>query len=84
MKTLLARRSGVRDVKDIPSGFELKIPIDILSEQFLPPRDPRRVALEMNRLLEAVERDILDRRAGIDRRFALEKVEPAALSKRED
>jgi len=36
---------------------------------------------EMSRLMELVERDILDRKANIDRRFALEKVESGPLSK---
>ncbi len=37
---------------------------------------------EVDRLLEMVQRDILDRNAGIDRRFALEKVRSAPLSRR--
>ncbi len=38
---------------------------------------------EMDRLLEVVEREILDRNAGIDRRFALEKVRSGPLSRRD-
>jgi N-acetylmuramoyl-L-alanine amidase len=47
----IAKRSGIRDVKDIPAGFLIKIALDDLAEEFLPPNDPRRVSLEMNRLL---------------------------------
>jgi MerR family transcriptional regulator/heat shock protein HspR len=36
---------------------------------------------ELSRLLEVLERESLDRAAGIDRRFALEKVESGPLSK---
>jgi MerR family transcriptional regulator/heat shock protein HspR len=36
---------------------------------------------ELGRLLEVLEREALDRKAGIDRRFALEKVESGPLSK---
>ncbi len=47
----IAMRSGIRDVTDIPTGFLVKIPMEDLAEEFLPPTDPRRVSLEMNRLL---------------------------------
>ena len=49
----IAARSGIQDVTDIPSGFLIKIPIELLADRFLPPNDPRRVDLEMNRLLAA-------------------------------
>ena len=47
----IARRSGIVDVTDIPAGFLVKIPIADLSDEFLPPGDPKRVRLEMDRLL---------------------------------
>ncbi|MFQ5718309.1 MAG: N-acetylmuramoyl-L-alanine amidase [Acidobacteriota bacterium] len=49
----IAARSGIDRVTDIPSGFLVKIPLDLLAVRFLPPNDPRRVDLEMNRLLAA-------------------------------
>jgi N-acetylmuramoyl-L-alanine amidase len=47
----IARRSDIKDVTDIPTGFLVKIPIEDLSEEYLPAGDPRRVRLEMDRLL---------------------------------
>ncbi|MFQ5671131.1 MAG: N-acetylmuramoyl-L-alanine amidase [Acidobacteriota bacterium] len=47
----IVARSRIDDVADIPAGFSVKIPLDDLAEEFLPPTDPRRVELEMNRLL---------------------------------
>ncbi|MEW5764660.1 MAG: N-acetylmuramoyl-L-alanine amidase family protein [Acidobacteriota bacterium] len=37
----VARRSGIADVTSIPVGFSVKIPLDDLLPQFLPPEDPR-------------------------------------------
>jgi len=51
MVKMVAVRSGIRDVTDIPSGFMVRIPLEELAEEFLPRNDPRRVELEMNRLL---------------------------------
>jgi N-acetylmuramoyl-L-alanine amidase len=42
----IARRSGVVDVTDIPIGYRVKIPFDVLQPEFLPEGDPRRVAYE--------------------------------------
>ena len=39
----LARRSGVRDLTDIPVGWLVKIPFDVLETEFLPTDHPRRV-----------------------------------------
>ena len=36
--------------------------------------------IEVDRLLEMVQKDILDRKSGVDRRFALEKFESGPLS----
>jgi len=40
-----------------------------------------KMQVEVDRLLEHVKRGMLDRRAGVERRFALEKVVSAALAK---
>ena len=37
----LAQRSGIEDVHAIPVGFPVKIPLEFLSEEFLPKDDPR-------------------------------------------
>ena len=42
----IARRSGISDLTDIPIGYEVKIPLEYLSAEFLPPDDPQRVAYE--------------------------------------
>nr|HDM59437.1 hypothetical protein [Bacillota bacterium] len=39
-------RSGIRDVKRIPAGFEVKIPVDLLLPQYLPKDDALRRAYE--------------------------------------
>lgn len=44
--TLILQRSGLRDFRFIPADSILKIPSDILSPQFLPPNDPRRIQFE--------------------------------------
>jgi MerR family transcriptional regulator/heat shock protein HspR len=40
-----------------------------------------KMQVEVDRLLEHVKRGVLDRRAGVDRQFALEKIASAALAK---
>ncbi len=42
----IARRSAVSDVTNIPVGFPLKIPLDALLPEYLPPDDPRRQSWE--------------------------------------
>jgi N-acetylmuramoyl-L-alanine amidase len=42
----IARRSGVQDVTDIPIGYRIKIPYDVLQPEFLPEGHPRRVEYE--------------------------------------
>ncbi len=42
----LAKRNGIPDVTDIPVGYRVKIPLDLLQPEFLPPGNPRRVAYE--------------------------------------
>ena len=42
----IAERSGIRDVKDIPVGFKVKISLDLLQPEYLPGDDPRRLQYE--------------------------------------
>ena len=42
----IIRRSRIADVKDIAVGHPIKIPLDHLLPEYLPPGDPRRVAWE--------------------------------------
>lgn len=46
---LIARRSGIPDVTDIPVGYPIKIPVDLLLPEYLPAGDPRRAAWERER-----------------------------------
>lgn len=45
----IAVRSGIEDVHGIPVGFPVKIPLEYLSEEFLPPDDPKVAAREKER-----------------------------------
>jgi N-acetylmuramoyl-L-alanine amidase len=45
----IAKRSGIRDVTDIAIGFRVKIPLDLLLPEYLPPGDPRRAEWERGR-----------------------------------
>ncbi len=45
----IAKRSAVGDVTDIPIGYRIKIPLDLLLAEYLPPTDPRRLAWERAR-----------------------------------
>lgn len=40
----IAHRSGIRDVTDIPVGFRVKIPLNMVLPEFLPPDHPLRLA----------------------------------------
>ncbi|RLE17296.1 MAG: hypothetical protein DRJ65_22995 [Acidobacteria bacterium] len=42
----IARRSGIKDVTDIPVGFRVKVPIDMILPEFLPAQHPRRLEWE--------------------------------------
>jgi N-acetylmuramoyl-L-alanine amidase len=55
----LARRSGIRDAADIPVGFQIKIPLELLEPQFLPAGHPTRVQAEAARreLVAELERE---------------------------
>jgi len=45
----IARRSGIDDVTSIPVGFPIRIPLDLLMPEFLPPGNPRRLEWETER-----------------------------------
>ena len=45
----LARLSGIKDVTDIPVGYPVKIPLDLLLPEYLPEGSPRRRAWEKER-----------------------------------
>ena len=45
----IALRSGIDDVHAIPVGFPVRIPFEYLSEEYLPPDDPKTAALERER-----------------------------------
>jgi N-acetylmuramoyl-L-alanine amidase len=42
----IAHRNGIEDVTDIPVGYKVKIPLDLLLPEFLPEGDPRRKEYE--------------------------------------
>jgi N-acetylmuramoyl-L-alanine amidase len=42
----IARRSGIQDPTGIPVGRAVKIPVSLLSPEYLPPTDPRRIEVE--------------------------------------
>ncbi len=46
---IIAKRSGIRNVKKIPVGQLVKIPIDYLLPEYLPETDPRRIVYELER-----------------------------------
>lgn len=47
----IAARSGIPDVTDIPVGYPVRIPLDLLLPQYLPSNDPRRLEWEVERKL---------------------------------
>lgn len=55
----IAARSGVRDLTDIPIGWVVRIPLDVLEPEFLPKSDPRRRTQEKQ--TAAMERELAAR-----------------------
>lgn len=49
----IAKRSGIKDVTDIPVGYEVKIPLDVLLPEFLPAGHPARREYEESLLATA-------------------------------
>jgi N-acetylmuramoyl-L-alanine amidase len=45
----VAQRSGIDDPTDIPIGYPVKIPLDLLSVEYLPRNHPRRVVSRVSR-----------------------------------
>ena len=45
----IRQRNEIGNVRDMPIGFEVKIPLDLLSARYLPPDDPRRMEWEAQR-----------------------------------
>ncbi len=43
----VAMRSGIRNVRNIPVGQRIRIPLDLLAPNWLPENDPRRIAAAM-------------------------------------
>ncbi len=55
----IARRSGIANVSSIPVGYPVRIPLDLLLPEYLPPDNPRRIAWEQEREeLAAIKRVI--------------------------
>jgi len=55
----IATRSGVRAFTDIPAGWLIKIPLDVLEPEFLPKSDTRRKSIE--KATAAMERELAAR-----------------------
>jgi len=53
MAALVARRNNIDDVTDIPTGFGIRIPVEHLADEMLPPGHPDRLAWELNRALSS-------------------------------
>ncbi len=45
----IARRSGIEDVTDIPVGYPIKVPLELLLPKYLPADDPRRLEWQQER-----------------------------------
>lgn len=66
---LLRTRSGILDPSDIPVGYRIKIPLDLLEPQFLPLGHPRRLAAEESRReleAELVREPLRETRGGLE------------------
>ena len=49
MASLVAKRSGIEDVRSLAVGYEVKIPREYILPELLPPGDPRRIEYELSR-----------------------------------
>ena len=61
----VATRSGIRDVTDIPIGFAVRIPLELMLPEFLPAGHPRRVEYEKS-LFEAAKFGALPKLGHLD------------------
>ncbi|GAB4371017.1 MAG: hypothetical protein Kow0062_06210 [Acidobacteriota bacterium] len=46
---VIRERSGIRDVRDIPVGYPVRIPLELLAVRYLPENHPRRVLAAIGR-----------------------------------
>jgi N-acetylmuramoyl-L-alanine amidase len=67
----IARRSGIRNVRDIPAGYRIKIPLALLEPEFLPADHPGRRAADAERA--EVDRELARAKAS-SRKTGLEGV----------
>jgi len=59
---IIAKRSGIAAMKNIPAGFTVKIPRDMVLPEFLPPDDRKRRAVEeVRREAESVKNPVRSR-----------------------
>jgi N-acetylmuramoyl-L-alanine amidase len=56
----VAKRSAIEDVTDIPIGFPVKIPLDLLLPEFLPEGDPRRLEYEVEQALASRHKNVVE------------------------
>jgi hypothetical protein len=70
---LLRQRSGIRDLRDIPVGYLVKIPLDLLEPQYLPAAHPRRKEAEAAReaLAQSLEQRDLGARLRLRRHVSI-------------
>ena len=59
----IASRSGIDDVTDIPVGYEVKVPFDLLLPEFLPAGHPRRSEYEAGLIESAQYRNVVQARS---------------------
>jgi N-acetylmuramoyl-L-alanine amidase len=65
----LRKRSGIRDLRDIPAGYPIKIPVKLLEPDFLPRSHPRRIQAEAAReelAQELLRQPVADHRTGLE------------------
>ena len=56
----IRERNAIRDVRDLPVGYEVRIPLDLLSARYLPPDHPQRREWEAQRsAAEQIENELL-------------------------
>lgn len=56
----IARRSAIVDVTDIPIGFPVRIPLDLLLPEFLPPGDPRRLEWQVEQEMASRIKNVVE------------------------
>lgn len=56
----IRERNAIRDVRDLPVGYEVRIPLDLLSARYLPPEHPHRQEWEAQRSAsEQIENELM-------------------------